>query len=351
MSIRIEYDTAFVPAGEMNTALALVVSKNGHQATLWFHSDKSFNHFLETNESPNDRLKGIKLEGIKGVLGMEEAITGKDIIFLTPRAKDLREIIQRLAPIIRKSQIVVIGTKGIDEHHGHYYTPTQVIEQEIPDIKDRLAVLSGPNFAKQIALDKITGTTVAAYINEVGEAVKDSLDNENFWVDLYEGNPFDVELIGAYKNVVGLAIGFAMTLDNYDENTGAFILQKALKEAEVLCEAMGCNRRVLMELCGIGDLALFMNSATSRNVEAGYKFGTGEWTREDLFVPDRTIEGVRSARIIRELARQYRVLMPLTRGVDQVIHQGANPGWVIKTLLAKPWRRKSLATIGRKNHE
>lgn len=91
---------------------------------------------------------------------LHEALMGKKIVFFTPRSWNIRDLLQEAVPHMERDAIIVCATKGFDEYKGEYYTPSQVIEQEIPDSKDRLAVLSGPNFAKQIALGKITGTTV-----------------------------------------------------------------------------------------------------------------------------------------------------------------------------------------------
>lgn len=329
----VEVNIAYLPAGAMNTALALQAGRNGYQGTLWFHTEESYQHFLKNKESRH--LKGIKLSGINGTTDLSEALAGKDVVSIAPRSWDLRRLLKDAGPLIGKDAIIICATKGFDERNGQYYTPSQVIEQEIPDSRDRLAVLSGPNFARQIALGKITGTTVVVYNRQTAQKVKGIFRNGLFWVDLYEGDPRDVEVIGAFKNVVGLVMGFARTLKEYDENTGAFILQKGLQEAAVLCKAMGGNPEAIMELCGIGDYGLLMNSLTSRNEEAGYKFGTGEWTVKDLMNSDRTIEGVRTAKAVRWLSEEYRVFMPLTRVVYKVLYEGMSPEFAVRQLLRR----------------
>jgi len=322
---------AFLPAGEMNTALALKAQKNGHQATVWFYTDKSYRHFQQTGQSP--RLKGIDLPGIKGTHDIEEALDGVDVVSFAPRSKDFRKTVQDAAPFIGRDTIILTATKGFDQHEGEYFLPSEVISQEVKDAQNRIVVLSGPNFAEQLAKGKITGTTVAAFDSKVGQQVGEIFDNGLFWVDLYKGtDPRDVERIGAFKNVVGLVMGFARTTEDYDENTGGFILQKGLEEAALLCRAMGGDDRAIMELCGIGDYGLLMNSRTSRNVEAGEDFGRGTKTLEDLINSSDTIEGVRTVKAVRALSLKHKVFMPLTRIVYKVLYENMDPAYAIRRL-------------------
>lgn len=348
--MRREYDIAFVPDGEMNTALAVNASRNGHKVTIFFHQQESLKYFLETNESNRKKLEGIKLTGVIGTTDLEEALAGRDILVFTPRSQDLRDYARQAAPFYR-TQKMVVCTKGIDEHEGKFHTSSRVVEQEIPAIKDNLSVLLGPNFAHEIARGKITGTTVAAHNYETAEMIKDAFGNDRFWVDVYHGDPFDIEIVSAFKNVVGLVMGFSRTLPDYGENTEAFILQKGLLEARVLCQAMGGNFQAIMELAGFGDYALSMKGFSSRNVEAGYRFGMGELTVDDLKDSKQTLEGVRAVRIIRELSRQLRIMMPITRGVDQVLYHGAKPSRIVECLLSpKGINARIIANLGRREN-
>jgi len=338
-----ELHVVCLPAGEMNTALALKAHGNGHKVTLWFYSQESFDYFQEYNESP--KLPGFKLTGIKGTKDLEEALVGADVISFASRSWDLRELTKNSAPFIihrKPFPVLISSSKGLCEEEGKFYTPSQVIEQAIPGSKNRLAVLSGPNFAEQIAADKITGTTVVARKKKIAGCVKEAFHNGTFWVDIYKGKPRDVEVIGAFKNVVGLIMGFAQTRPEYDENTGAFILQRGLREAILLCKAMKGNPKAILELCGVGDYSLLLNSDTSRNVQAGYKFGTGEWSLEDLKDSERTIEGVRTVEAARGIFKRKRIFAPLTRIAYQVIHKGMDPNLAKWSVLERNAKRKWL---------
>ena len=330
-----EYNVAFIPAGEMNSALALKAAGNGHKVVLYLHSQESYEYFQASNESP--KLKGVKLPGVKGTNCLAEALSDRNVVCFTPRSWDLRTYLRDSTSFIDPNAIIVFGTKGFDEYQGRYYTPSQVAEQELPDFKDRFVVLSGPNFARQIALGKITGTTIAAYNLEYAKRVRGLFQNGSFRADLYGGRLLDVEIIGAAKNVIGLVMGFARTLKEYDENTGAFILQKGLYEVSLLCEAMGGDPKAIMQLCGVGDSGLLMNSMTSRNVEAGYDFGRGAKTIEDLTNPKHTIEGVRTVKAVRSLSQdpKHRVFMPLTRAAYKVIYEGMDPTLAVRGLLLR----------------
>lgn len=325
---------AFLPAGEMNTALALKAQRNGHQVTLWFHSDKAYDHFQATCENP--RLEGIKLPGIRGTTDIEEVLYGARMVVFGPRARDFETTLRDAAPFIESDAKLVSVTKGFIEIDGEYLSPSQLILRKVQSARDRTAVLLGPNFARQIAEGKITGTTVAAYSPDTAKAVKDVFDNGTFWVDIYSGaNPLDAEIIAAFKNVTGLAMGFGRSLPEYAENTGGFILQKGLQEAALLCEAMGGDPKAIMELCGVGDFGLLMNSTTSRNVEAGEDFGMGRKSLEELMDPDKTVEGIGTAKAVRALALRHRVFMPLTRTVYKVLYEGMDPSFAVRRLLMR----------------
>lgn len=322
---------AFLPAGEMNSALAVKAQKNGYQGCFWFHSARSLAFFRQTNQNP--RLKGIDLTGIQGSTSLADTLRGAKLVVFASRSWDLRELVNLARPFMEEEAIIASAVKGFSKDSGRYITPSEVIEHWIPGSKNRVAVISGPNFAEQIARGSITGTTVAAYNQEAAKQVREVFHNESFRVDLYKGDPRDVEIIGAFKNVVGLIMGFTRTLPEYDENTGALILQKGLSEAALLCKAMGGDPMAIMELCGIGDYGLLMNIRTSRNVRAGEAFGRGEIDLDGLLNSDTTVEGVRTSEEVRQLARENRVFLPLARAVSRVLFDDIDPAIAVRTLL------------------
>lgn len=327
-----ESDIAYVPAGSMNSALSLKVGRGG---VLWFHKEESHRYFFDTGESP--ALKGAELTDMVGTTNLREAVEGRSLIFITPRSWNLRITLRDAAPYIRKDAIIVCATKGFDEYQGKYYSPSQVIEQEVPDSKKRIVVMSGPNFASQIAEGVITGTIVAAHDRKTAQIIQDIFNHreeKDFTVNIYRGKPLDIEVVGAFKNVVGLVMGFVRTLDKYGENTGAFVLEEGLREAALLCRAMKCNTKAVMELCGIGDYGLLMNSKKSRNVEAGFNFGMGTWDLDYLKNPDHTIEGVRTVKAAKELAGKRISLMPLTAYAYRILYEGMDPKIAARDLLS-----------------
>lgn len=331
----VESKVAFLPAGAMNLALALKAHENGHQVSLWFHSPESADYFSRKHKSK--KLPGIKFpKGIQITTNMEEALDGTRLVSFGMPSINVLEVIQAAKPYIAQDTLILSATKGFQEIDRKYYTPSQVIEEQIPDSHNRLAVLSGPNFARQIAKGKITGTMVAAYCPETAQQVKRVFHNGEFQVDLNDDiSPFDAEVMGAFKNVVGLIMGFAKTLPKYGENTGAFILQKGLSEAAVLCKALGGNPQAVMELCGVGDYALLMNSNTSRNVWAGSQFGSGKMSAEDLRNSGTTIEGMDTVRAVRSLSQEHRIFMPLTRFVYRVFYESLDPAYAVRRLLLR----------------
>lgn len=331
----LESKVAVLPGGEMGTAMALKARANGHNVSVWIHSDESFAHFQKTNESKH--LPGFKLDGISVSQHMAEVLEDVDVIFFAPRSSHFMDNIRQARPFIDgnpKKPLLGHGSKGFTDLDGKISTFSQVIEREIPESRDKIFVVSGPNFADQIASGIITGTTIAAYNKEVAEEAKKIFHNGTFQVDVYKGSsPVDVEIVGAFKNVVALVMGFARTLDNYGENTGALVLKKGLSEAALLCEAMGGDPKAIMEFCGVGDYGLLMNSNTSRNVQAGEAFGRGEKTLDELMNSGTTYEGIAASRAVRLLFRQHRVKMPLALSAYRVLYNRRDPKDVVRRLL------------------
>lgn len=329
-----------IPPGSMNFALAKRAFENGHPITFCFHTEDSLRYFEDTREIK--QMPGKKFPDSPDVIATTdvEALKDKKIIFFTPRSWDLRATLVRAMPYMGSDQLLVFGTKGFDEYRGKFYTPSQVIEQIIPNAHNRFAIISGPNFADQIFEGVITATVVVAHKRQTAQTVKGIFGSDNngngkdFLIDIYRGHPEDVEIVGAFKNVVGLVMGFARTLENYGENTGASILYEGLQEAAILCRQMRRSSRAVMQLCGIGDYGLLMNSESSRNVKAGYMFGTGEWDIDYLMDPKHTIEGIRTVKAVRFLAGRRIRLMPLAFYAYEILYGGMNPQLAVRDLLA-----------------
>lgn len=330
-----------IPTSSMNMALVYLALRNGYYVDLGFYSEESRAHFLEKREIK--QLPNIKFpdtDNLTIAASIPEAVKDKKIVFVSPRSWDLRTTLESATPYIQSDAILVCGTKGFDEYQGKFYTPSQVIEQIIPNSRNRLVMVSGPNFAGQIINGIVTATTVAAHKRRVAQVVKDILDTDNngngrdFLVNIYRGNPQDIEIVGAFKNVVGLVMGFARTLDHYGENTGASILTEGLCEASLLCKKMRRSSRAVMQLPGIGDYGLLMNSMSSRNVEAGYNFGMGQWDLEYLMNPDHTIEGIRTVKAVRYLAGKYIKHMPLAAYAYEILYAGKDSQQATKEFLS-----------------
>lgn len=337
----LEEEIGFIPFGSMNFALADKVYRNGYPIIAWCHGEESFQFFQKTREIK--QLPDLKFpdgSGIRITTDIQEALENRKIIFVTPPSWFLRDTLEQAAPYISSDAILVCGTKGFDEYKGKFYTPSQVIEQIIPNSHNRLAVVSGPNFAGQIFRGITTATMVAAHKRRISQAVKEVLSSNNngeskdFLVRIYNGNPQDVEIVGAFKNVVGLVMGFVRTLEHYGENTGASILPQSLYEAAVLCKKMGRSSRAVWQLPGVGDMSLLMNSKSSRNVEAGENFGNGIWDLNYLLDPNHTIEGVRTVKAVRWLVGRHIRAMPLAAYAYEILYGGMNPQQATRDFLA-----------------
>lgn len=341
MQISPESKIAFIPAGAMNTMLALKAYGNGFKPTLWFYRQESYDYFKVTHRSP--RLPNTDLPPeIRGTHDIEEVLDGASLVSFGSPSEHVFKTAELARPHIGIGTIILSVTKGFQymEAGDEYLIPTEAILRVIPELdEDSIAAMSGPNFAEQAAKGAPSETTIASKRLETAEEVKRVFHTENFNVRIGKGlTPLEVEVMGAFKNVVGLIMGFAQTLPEYQENTGAFILRQGLTEGGQLCELLGGSRLAIMEPCGIGDYGLLMNSTTSRNVRAGIRFGRGEVTIQDLVNSDETIEGIPTAKAVRMLLGRHPTKLPMAWLTYCVIYRNMDRDRVVENLLSGKFR-------------
>lgn len=339
LTVSPESKVAYLTGGGMGTMLAKKAAENGYNPMLWFHSPESFEFFTSRHQSP--RLKGVHLPpNIRGTLDIEEALYGASLVcFVTP-SRFLDETARLAQPYIKSATPTFSAIKGFVylADRDEYVTPSQDIREAVPQLTDAdVGVMAGPNFVKEAARGVPTVTTVASPNPDIAKKVKEVHATSNFYV---KENPNvdmeDVEKISAFKNVVGLLMGYVMSMprNRRGQNTYGFVFQQGLSEAEILIEGTGGNPDVVKEPCGAGDLALLMDiKRKSRNVNAGYRYGKGEATIEDLKDPKETVEGIFTIEAVMALIEKHHLRMPMTRLMYRVVKGELDVSEAAKRLL------------------
>lgn len=305
-----------IGSGSWGTALARVLSKNGHEVTLWSRREEESRMLREERENKS-KLPGVKLpDDILCTTDLEQTVEGKDILVLATASPSIRSMAKKMAPYVAAGQLIVDVSKGIEE--STLMILTDVIAQEIPQC--RAAVLSGPSHAEEVGRDIPTTVVAGAKDRETAEYIQNLFMNKVFRV-YTSPDMLGIELGGALKNVIALAAGAADGLGCGD-NTKAALITRGIAEMSRLGVVMGGHIETFNGLTGIGDLIVTCASMHSRNRRAGILIGQGKTMQEAMDEVKMVVEGVNSAKAAKTLAEKYGIDMPIVQEVNQVLFEG-----------------------------
>jgi glycerol-3-phosphate dehydrogenase (NAD(P)+) len=302
-------------AGSWGTAFSIVLADGGNDVTMWARREEVAEAINEQRENP-DYLPGIELPGtVDATHDVEKALHGADVVVLATPSQTLRDNLTEWTPFIEPGAVMVSLMKGVEL--GTLNRMSEVIHQVTGAGPERIAVISGPNLAKEIARREPAASVVACEDANVAEMLQDRCHSPAFRpytsVDV-----LGCELGGAYKNVVGLAVGMAVGL-GFGDNTTASVITRGLAETARLAMKLGANPLTLMGLAGLGDLVATCSSPLSRNRTFGVNLGKG-MTTDDIYASTRQVaEGAKSCSSLRALAERSGVDAPIAQNVDEVV--------------------------------
>lgn len=321
-------------AGTWGTALARVLTINGHDVTVWSKFPREVEDLSRRRAHPN--LPGMVIpESVSFTSDMAEACRAQDIWLFAVPSIFLRETVAKARPYAAENQLIVDVAKGIEP--DTLLTMTGVIADELQ--KDgahraiRLAAISGPSHAEEVALDMPTSVIAASEDRAVAELVQDVFMNT--CLRLYTNTDMlGVELCGALKNIVALASGISAGL-GYGDNSRAALITRGMVEITRLGLAMGCVEQTFSGLAGVGDLIVTATSMHSRNNRCGQLIGGGMTPEEAVQKVGMAVEGINAIPAALQLAARYQVEMPIVEGVDAIINHGASPADVSLALMTR----------------
>lgn len=302
-------------AGSWGTAFSVVLADAGNEVTMWARRPEVCETINATHQNL-DYLPDIELpHGIRATHDPQEALAGAEVMVLAVPSQSLRENLTEWAPFIGDDVVMVSLMKGVEL--GTLKRMSEVIAEVTGAGPERIAVVTGPNLAKEIALREPAASVVACADEEVAKRLQNLCHTPTF-------RPYtsvDVvgcELGGAYKNVVGLAAGMVAGM-GFGDNTSASVITRGLAETARLAAKLGANPLTLMGLAGLGDLVATCSSPLSRNRTFGEKLGRG-MTVEEIYASTRQVaEGAKSCASLRALAAANGVEVPLAEHVDDVV--------------------------------
>jgi glycerol-3-phosphate dehydrogenase (NAD(P)+) len=319
-----------VGAGAWGTALAQAAARAGREVVLWARDPELVRALRERRVNPR-YLTDIALEPAIGASSDLAELAAADVLLLTVPAQVVRALVRQLpagdAPL-------VIAAKGFETATGQRLS--EVVADERPG--GRIAVLSGPNFAREVAAGLPAATTLGCADAELGESLAAALSGPSlrvYWTDDVTG----VEVGGAVKNVLAIAAGIVAGR-GLGENARAALITRGLAELARLGEAEGARRATLMGLSGLGDLVLTAASLTSRNMAFGHAIGRGVNPATLRRHPGALVEGVFTAAAVMRRAGERAVELPICAAVDAILAGRLDIEAALAGLMSRPLKHE-----------
>lgn len=330
---------AILGGGSWGTALALVLSRSRarHQLALWVHDPKLCERLQQTRQN-NTYLPRFELPTEIEITHSPAIVCkGADIILGVVPAAHARAVYSEMLPYVTRGMIFVSATKGLEP--GSHARASEIINQVVaPGFVPRVAALSGPSFANEVASGDPTAVVIASQETDLAADIREEFSGPTF--RLYSNNDLvGVELGGALKNVIALAAGICVGL-GLGANALAALITRGLAEITRLAVAAGGRPETLSGLAGMGDLVLTCTGELSRNRAVGIELGKGRKLAEILANRRMVAEGVGTTAAALDLARAAGVALPITEQMNAVLREGRAPSDAIREMMERPLRHE-----------
>ena len=324
---------AIIGAGSWGTALACVLAPRFDRVTLWAHEADLAARIQATRRNdiflPEVRLP----DNVTAGSSLEASLQDAETVLSVMPSHVVRAVYTRMRPYVEPGAGIVSATKGLEA--GSLMRVSQVIRDEMGS-DFRIAVLSGPTFAREVAAGSPTAVVAASEDEDFAGEVQTKFSGPTFRV--YRNNdPAGVEIGGALKNVVAIGAGICDGL-NLGHNAVAALITRGLAELTRLAVAAGGRAETLAGLAGLGDLVLTCTGDLSRNRQVGLKLAAGVALGEIVGSTPMVAEGINTTVVALELAERYGVDLPVVRQMYAVLHLGRSPGEAVRELMTRTLR-------------
>jgi glycerol-3-phosphate dehydrogenase (NAD(P)+) len=326
-------------AGSWGTAFAMVLADAGATVTLWNRGAGPV-EAINTTHVNAAYLPGVELPAtVRATTDPAEAADRADFVVLAVPSQTLRGNLTAWAPLLPADAVLVSLMKGVEL--GTCKRMSEVVEEVLTEVgghdaeqvRRRVAVLSGPNLAPEIAARQPAASVVACRDEDAARRLQ-SACHTGYFRPYTNTDVVGCELGGAVKNVIGLAVGIADGM-GLGDNTKGSLITRGLAETTRLGAALGADPLTFSGLAGLGDLVATCSSPLSRNHSFGTHLGRGMTVAEAVAATRQTAEGVKSCESVAELARRHGVDMPITETVVDIVHNGKQPIVAVKELMSR----------------
>lgn len=321
---------AVLGSGSWGTALASLMARNGHDTVIWGRDAAQVEAINSRHENPR-YLPGIVLpEALRATVDLAAAVAGADLLLVVTPSHAFTETLRALAPFRRAGTGVAWATKGFEPGSGRFL---HEVASDVLGADVALAVVTGPSFAKEVALGLPTAVTVHSDDEAFAQQVAETLHGPTFRA--YTGTDMlGAELGGAMKNVLAVATGVADGMQ-LGLNARAGLITRGLNEMLRLNVALGGRAETLMGLAGLGDLVLTSTGDLSRNRRLGLALGRGQSIKDAVAEIGQVVESVQTADEVMRLAQRHGIELPISALVQQVLHESITPVEGLRSLLAR----------------
>jgi glycerol-3-phosphate dehydrogenase (NAD(P)+) len=323
---------ALIGAGSWGTALSIALGPRFQRIRLWAYEKDLADRLRQTHV--NDvYLPGFEIPShVEPSSDLEFALDGAEIVLSVMPSHLVRSLFGQMAPFLHEGMIFVSATKGLENES--LLRMSQVIRQSLEShFAPRIAAISGPTFAREVARFEPTALVVASDDADLAELVQAAFSGPAF--RLYTSNdPTGVEAGGSIKNVVAIGAGVLHGMD-LGHNALAALITRGLAEMTRLAVAMGGKPQTLSGLAGLGDLVLTCNGDLSRNRQVGIQLAHGRKLDEIVNSMKMVAEGIKTTNAVADLARRYSVEMPISEQMFQMLHFGITPREAIRSLMER----------------
>lgn len=318
---------AVIGGGSFGTVVANITAQNGHRVMFWMRSEELVaevnNHHQNSQYLPGYMLP----ENVVATHDMNEAVEGSEVIFVAVPSGSFRSVVKEVVKCAPSDAMLISTTKGIEA--GSFMLMSQILHEESPNAP--IGVLSGPNLAKEIAANHLTGTVIASAHESVRERVRELLKSEHFRVYTND-DMFGVELGGSLKNIYAIIAGIAEAI-GMGHNTNSMLVTRGLTEMARFGREIGADPMTFLGLAGVGDLVVTCSTPLSRNFRIGQALGKGKSIEAAISEVGQVAEGVNTVKLVKEKADELGVYMPLATGLYKIIYENESLRSIISSLM------------------
>ena len=321
---------SLIGTGAYGVAMDMMIHKNNKDIIMWTESEEKMKQY-EKDGCIKGILPGIECPpDIKLTNSYEEAVVGRDIIFIMSTAHFVGGICDAIKPYLKPNQVVCIASKGIENNSCEFLS--NIAREKLQTRK--ICIISGGSFAIDMANGNPVALTVASKSKNSRHLVKKALQSDT--VKLRESTDvIGVQICGSIKNVIALAAGMLEGM-NYPESTQCFLITESIHDIKWLIGCLGGKPKTILSYAGVGDLLLTCTSTKSRNFTFGKLIGEGiTKEQKEKHLEENTVEGYYTLKSIYKLVRRRKIKMPVVNLIYNIVMNDKDPHLLADFLISK----------------